>query len=466
MQKSIPHFTLNLREIRVLVVDDQLDVRRGLQKLISSLKCPVEIAASGEEAVTLLQNDKYDIVFTDIKMTGMSGIDLLNWITHHQTGIEVIMVTGFGTIETAVHCLQNGAAHYITKPFNNKEIIRFVERAGYKILLRNYASERSKRFDKLPAIIAEDLPMQQVLQIVDQVAPTSVPVLIEGASGTGKELTARAIHEKSNMRDLQFLAINCAAIPDTLLESELFGYKKGAFTGAHVDTKGIFEQARGGTIFLDEISSMSLNFQSKLLRVLEDKSIRPLGCQESRKVEFRLITATNKDLNQLVGEGQFREDLLYRIKVMKIKLPILNDRRSSIPALADYFVHQFTRDLFGTKVKTPKLTQSALSSLLNHDWRGNVRELENTIQRALVMCDREKIIPSDLGIGASDLSRDEIFSEFPSYEEGKQQAISSFQQQYIRNTLERTNGNITHAAELCGLTRAAFQRIMKKIDIR
>ncbi|NQU66451.1 MAG: sigma-54-dependent Fis family transcriptional regulator [Candidatus Marinimicrobia bacterium] len=466
MQKSIPHFTLNFREIRVLVVDDQLDVRRGLQKLISSLKCPVEISASGEEAITLLQNDKYDIVFTDIKMTGMSGIDLLNWITHHQTGIEVIMVTGFGTIETAVHCLQNGAAHYITKPFDNKEIIRFVERAGYKILLRNYASERSKRFDKLPAIIAEDLPMQQVLQIVDQVAPTSVPVLIEGASGTGKELTARAIHEKSNIRDLQFLAINCAAIPDTLLESELFGYKKGAFTGAHVDTKGIFEQACGGTIFLDEISSMSLNFQSKLLRVLEDKSIRPLGCQESRKVEFRLITATNKDLNQLVGEGQFREDLLYRIKVMKIKLPILNDRRSSIPALADYFVHQFTRDLFGTKVNTPKLTQSALSSLLNHDWRGNVRELENTIQRALVMCDREKIIPSDLGIGASDLSRDEIFSEFPSYEEGKQQAISSFQQQYIRNTLERTNGNITHAAELCGLTRAAFQRIMKKIDIR
>ncbi|NOZ08372.1 MAG: sigma-54-dependent Fis family transcriptional regulator [FCB group bacterium] len=466
MKNRPTQLKISLEALRVLVVDDQADVRRGLQKLISTLHCSVDIAASGEEAVSLLEQDSYHIVFTDIKMTGMSGIELLDWITHHQSGVEVIMITGFGTIEMAVHCLQNGAAHYITKPFDNQEILRFVERAGYQILSRNYAAERSKKFRGHSIIIAEDQLMLKVLQSVEQVAPTSVPVLIEGASGTGKELVARAIHEKSSVRQAQFLAINCAAIPDTLLESELFGYRKGAFTGAHTDSKGIFEQAGGGTIFLDEISSMSPNFQSKLLRVLEDKIVRPLGTQENRKVEFRLITASNKDLTSLATEGQFRDDLLYRIQVVKIKLPTLNERKASIPALSEYFITRFTAELFGAEARPPRLTQSAMTSLINHDWKGNVRELENTIQRALVMCNREKILPSDLGIGTGVLSIKEIFSDFPSYEAGKQDAIASFQKRYLRNALEKTNGNITHAAELCGLTRAAFQRIMKKIDFR
>ncbi len=463
---ELDRFKVNLEDIRVLVADDQLDVRRGLQKLISSLKCTVDIVASGEDAVECLNHDHYDIVFTDIKMTGISGIELLNWIMYHHSGVEVIMITGFGTIETAVHCLQNGAAHYITKPFDNKEILRFVERLGYKIRMRKDTFERSKRFTDTLKIIAEDGPMQEVLRIVAQVAPTSVPVLIEGASGTGKELTARAIHERSGKRHLPFLAINCAAIPDSLLESELFGYKKGAFTGAHSDSKGIFAQALGGTIFLDEISSMSLSFQSKLLRVLEDKSVRPLGGQVTQPVDFRLISATNTDLDQMVQKSKFREDLLYRIKVLKIKLPTLNERLASIPALVEYFTSRFSRDLFGGQEKSPRVTQPALDVLMKHPWKGNVRELENTIQRALVMCDRKKIIPSDLGLGTSDLTIDKIFGESLSYEEGKQLAISSFQQKYIQNALERTNGNITHAAELCGLTRAAFQRIMKKMDIR
>lgn len=450
--------------IRVLVVDDQEDVRRGLKRLIETLGCEVETCASGEEALSVLQSEHCDIVFTDLKMDGISGADLLKEINRRWRDIEVVLITGHGTIELAVSCLQNGASHFITKPFDNKEILTFVERVGYRILSRQWAKSSSARYQSR-TIIAADKRMLEVLELVDQIAPTKVPVLIEGASGTGKELIAREIHNRSAVRDKPFLAINCIALPDTLLESELFGYKRGAFTGAHKDAKGLFEQVDGGTIFLDEVPSMSLMFQGKLLRVLQEKVVRPLGGNEDVPVDFRLIASSNRNLEDMVRCGEFRQDLFYRLQVMKIVLPSLNERPACIPALAEYFLKHAAEELLASGERCPTLSPAALETLQQHTWEGNVRELENTIQRALVVCKGEKILPSHLGIGGDMQIGQEVFGNTNSYEEGKQQAIEAFQRKFIRRALQRTDGNISRAAELCGLTRAAFQRIMRKLEM-
>ena len=457
---SIPQSTeaMDFKDLQILVVDDQEDVRKGLQRLIGSLGCDVRIAESGETALSMLHEAAFDIVFTDIKMGGMSGVDLMEKITERWSDIEVVLITGYGTIELAVQCLRNGASHFITKPFDNLEILNFVERAGYRHLAKKQRL-RSQAHYESEKIIARSPEMHRVLELVDQVAPKNVPVLVEGESGTGKELIAHAIHEKSSASEKPFLAINCAALPDTLLESELFGYKQGAFTGAHEDTKGLFEQARGGTIFLDEIASMSLAFQGKLLRVLENKVIRPLGGSEDVSVDFRLITATNKNLEEMVESGEFREDLLYRIDVFRIELPALDERRECIPVLAEYFIERFSAEILGENETAPELTPASLRYLRERNWNGNVRELENTIKRALVICDGEKILPSHLGLSG------EPAEDLGPYEDRKQQVIEDFQRQYINKALIHTGGNVSQASEMCGLTRAAFQRIMKKLDI-
>ena len=456
--------SFDFSDLKILVVDDQIDVRRGLKRLIGTLGCEVESCSSAEEALNILKDDSYDIVFTDLKMDGMSGVDLLNEINKRWTDIEVVLITGYGTIELAVSCLQNGASHFITKPFDNEEILTYVKRAGYRILSQRQAKERLSKY-KSQHLIAIDPRMQKVLDLVDQVAPSRVPVLIEGASGTGKELIAHEIHNRSPLKDKPFLAINCIALPDTLLESELFGYKKGAFTGAYKDSKGLFEQVNGGTIFLDEVSSMSLMFQGKLLRVLQEKVIRPLGGNEDVPVDFRLIAASNSNLEQLVKEGKFREDLYYRLQVVKIELPGLNERPQCIPALAEYFLERAWKDLLNQDAPRPALAPATIEALKAHHWKGNVRELENTIQRALIVCKGDKILPSHLGFNEHIPINEDFFSEISSYEEGKRQAIESFQRSFIKKALQKTNGNISRAAELCGLTRAAFQRIMRKLDL-
>lgn len=453
-------------DVRILVVDDQEDVRRGLQRLIGTLGCEVETCASGEEALSVLHTENFNIVFTDLKMDGISGADLLKEINRRWRDIEVVLITGHGTIELAVSCLQNGASHFITKPFDNKEILAFVERTGYKILSRRQATSSLARY-KSRSIIAVDPRMRAVLDLVDQIAPTRVPVLVEGASGTGKELIAHEIHDRSAVRDKPFLAINCIALPDTLLESELFGYRRGAFTGAHKDSNGLFEQVKGGTIFLDEVPSMSLMFQGKLLRVLQEKVVRPLGGNEDVPVDFRLIASSNCNLEDMVRRSEFRQDLFYRLQVMKITLPSLSERPDCIPALAEYFLKRASDELLSNDEPCPTFSMAAVESLRKHTWNGNVRELENTIQRALIICKGEKILPSHLGFSSNLDFNDNLFEEgIGSYEQGKQKAIEEFQQAYIQKALERTEGNISHAAELCGLTRAAFQRIMRKLKIQ
>ena len=459
---GMPHY--DLKELNILVVDDQEDVRRGLGRLIGTLGCDVRTCASGEEALALMQREDFDIVFTDIKMEGMSGVELLGKIVSHWSDVQVVMITGHGTIEMAVSCLQNGASHFITKPFDNQEILSFVERAGYKILSNRHSRRTLDKF-QTQDIIAIDKSMRKVLELVEQVAPSKAPVLIEGASGTGKELIARQIHNRSRVRHKPFIAINCIALPDSLLESELFGYKKGAFTGAHRDTKGLFEQVNGGTIFLDEVASMSPLFQGKLLRVLQEKVIRPLGGDENIKVDFRLITASNRRLEDMVRRGEFREDLFYRLQVVKITLPTLRERKACIPALAEHFLESAAREFLGEDKPHPQLSPAAMEALLAHDWPGNVRELENTMQRALIVCQGDKILPSHLGLSDDLNLGGELFVETTSYEEGKRKVIEEFQRTYIRRLLQHTHGNISRAAELCGLTRAALQRIIKKLDI-
>lgn len=453
---------IRFKDLSILVVDDEPDVCLGIKHLVKSLGCEVKTASSGEMALTMFEVDKFDLVLSDISMPGMKGNELLKVIKSKWPFTEVILITGFGTIELAVHCLQAGAAHFISKPFDNDEIKDLVSRVGRKILADRKSILNGSRDD---SIIAESSGMKAVIELVKQVAPTKVPVLIEGNTGTGKEVVARALHEYSMNSDKEYLAVNCAALPDTLLESELFGHKKGAFTGADTERVGLFAKAKGGTIFLDEISSMSLSFQGKLLRVLQEKVIRPLGSDKDFPVDFRLISASNQNLQALIKEGRFREDLFYRINTMTIRIPPLKDRKEDIVALANYFLKICARDCLAEGAVIPQLSIEAIDTLTHYEWPGNVRELKNIIQSALIMCRGDKILVHNLHLqnGPPEEIVDQLV-DFD-YEKGKQKVVAKFQRQLIIKTLEKTGGNVTHAAEKCGLTRAAFQKIMKSLEI-
>ena len=449
-----------LEDLRVLVVDDEEDVRRGIERLVRGTGAAVLGAGSGEEALQCLAEVPVDLVVTDVRMPGIQGPDLLRRIKAQWPFVEVVLVTGYGTIETAVACLQAGAAHFLTKPFDNEQITGVVERLGVAALAR-------RRAQAAPAggrggLVAEDPRMLEVVRQIERLAPLPAPVLVHGRSGTGKEVVARALHELGRP-GRPFLAVNCAALPDTLLESELFGHKRGAFSGAHRDHAGIFARAEGGTVLLDEIPSMSLAFQGKLLRVLEDRLVRPLGGSRDEPVRFRLVAAANRDLAPLMERGAFRVDLYYRLSVMTIRLPDLKDRPADLPALSAHFVAKAAKTLLPSGAPVPELSGAALDDLRAHDWPGNVRELENVLQRAVVAAGEGPILPRHLEIGPTSWAIEGV--EPPSYEEGKQQALERFQRRFVLGALERSGGNVTRAAQACGLTRAALQRILKDLGI-
>lgn len=449
-------------DLSVLIVDDEPDICFGIEKLVQSLGAKVAAVSSAEEALTHLEHREIDLVISDIKMSGMTGIELMQHINAQWRNTSVVLITGFGTVEMAVACLQQGAAHFLTKPFDNSEIIQTVERYGRKIL-----AEKKLRISSTPesgGIIAEDRKMKIVMELVDQVASTRVPVLITGESGTGKELIARAIHARSKLHDKPFLAVNCAALPDTLLESELFGYKKGAFTGAHKDHRGIFTQVNGGSVFLDEIPSMSLAFQGKLLRVLQEKVIRPLGSTADEEVDFRLICSSNRNLTTMVEQREFREDLFYRLSVFTIDIPPLRERPADITPLAIYFLKRAASMYLEENAQAAELSMDALDELSAYSWPGNVRELENTIQRALITCRGSQILPHHL-LHQENVHRPISNNDTTSYEEAKQEVLEKFQRQFLQRILEQTHGNITQAADACGLTRAAVQKLIKKLKI-
>jgi DNA-binding NtrC family response regulator len=454
----------DLAGLRVLVVDDEEDIRLGLRKLIGQLGAQVSVAADGLEALELVQNGGVDLVLTDLMMPRMGGQELLVAIKEHSPQTAVVLLTGFGTIQAAVASLQAGAAHFMIKPFDNDDVRVLVTRLGRQVLARRAACTRAD--DCGPDLVAEDAAMRRVLELVGRVAPSPVPVLIEGESGTGKEVIARTIHAKSNVANKPFQAVNAAALPDTLLESELFGHKRGSFTGADRDHKGIFREAGGGTVFLDEVASMSPSFQGKLLRVLQEKRVRPLGSSRDGPVDFRLVAATNRDLEGMFKSGEFREDLFYRLGVVRVHLPRLSERPDDILPLAMRFLAAASAACLGADCPLPEFSQAALDVLQAHAWPGNVRELENALQRAVIVCTSGRIEPHHLGLSENawggEVSQDS--AEVP-YAEGKQLAIERFQREFVQRALEAADGNVSHAAERCGLTRAALQRIMRQHNI-
>ncbi len=467
-------------ELRVLLVDDEPDVLLGLEMLASSLGADVTTTSSAEEAFERLVREKPHIVISDIAMPGKSGLDLLHEVQRFDETILVILVTGFGTIDTAVSALQAGAVHFIAKPFDNEEILSSLRRYGREALVNervrrmtreNVAGARATNAKDAdassPSMIAEDSKMRELLDLVRQVALTPMSVLIEGESGTGKEQIARELHLRSPNRDRPFLAVNTAALPDTLLESELFGHRRGAFTGAESDRKGIFEQAAGGTVFLDEVGLMSHAFQEKLLRVLQERTVTPLGTATSIPVDFRLVAATSRDLRDRISRNEFHADLYFRLTVVTLRVPPLRERRDDIAPLAAHFL-----GLYGSQFRTtadgapPRLGEDAIRELEAHDWAGNVRELENSIQRALVLSRGGIIRAHHLGIqdNATSSWSTPLDADL-SYDEGKKRAVETFQRRFIQDALRRAGGNVTHAAQSCGLTRAALQRIMRTLKV-
>jgi DNA-binding NtrC family response regulator len=453
-------------ELRVLVVDDEQDVRLGLRLLAESLQAEVRDAASGEDAVAMAENWVPHLVLSDITMGGMSGVELLSVFSRRHPDTRVVLITGFGTIELAVEAMRRGAAHFISKPFDNEEVLQAVSRYGYEALIREKARQLvGPQENGEPVIVAEDARMTSVLDLVRQVAPTSMSVLIQGESGSGKELIARTIHCRSEQRKLPFLPVNSAALPDTLLESELFGHTRGAFTGADRSREGIFAQAKGGTVFLDEIALMSPAFQGKLLRVLQEKTVIPLGTAVPVPVEFRLVAATSRNLMERIEAGEFREDLYYRLRVVTIEVPPLRERPGDIAPLAVHFLNKYSSQVTAPGDGAPDLSSGALEDLKNHPWKGNVRELENCIQRALVLAAGGEILASHLGLSEDEAQWSLPGPEAVSYEAGKQEAMTLFQRRFIEKALTHSGGNVTHAAEKCGLTRAAFQRIMRSLGL-
>ncbi len=446
---------------RMLVVDDEADVRLGLAMLAESLGADVKAEGSAEDALARLQTWTPHVIVSDITMPGLSGLDLLDEVRKRHPHVRVILVTGYGSIDMAVSAMHRGASHFITKPFDNDEMQDAMRSFGLQALMDERVREDRAKDEGSTPFISHDQRMAPVLERIAQVAPTSMSVLIQGESGVGKELVALATHRHSAVSKKPFLAVNTAALPDTLLESELFGHKRGAFTGAVRDRKGIFEQANGGTVFLDEIGLMSLPFQGKLLRVLQERKVVPLGTSRPIDVDFRLIAATAQDLEKRIAEGAFREDFYYRLNVVTIDVPPLRERPADITALAMHFMAKYAEAVPALQSHTLSLSTEAMTALQNHEWPGNVRELENCIQRALVVSDGGEIRPAHLGLGQGG---DADGGPLP-YDQAKLQAVQMFQRSYIERALHEAEGNVTRAAQACGMTRAALQRIMRSLDI-
>jgi two-component system response regulator GlrR len=387
--------------------------------------------------------------------SSQDGLSLMEELHLIHPDMPVIILTAHGSIESAVEAMKRGAFTYLTKPFDSRELILQIERAREKNKLTgeiNRLKELLEERFNFANIIAKSERMRLVLEKVARIAGTESNVAIYGASGTGKELIAKAIHISSQRGKFPFLAINCAAIPESLLESELFGFEKGAFTGAVKNSKGLFSRADKGTVFLDEIGDMPLSIQAKLLRVLQEKNFVPLGSEKPVTVDVRIIVATNKDLEEEVKSGNFREDLFYRIHVIPVELPLLKDRKDDIPPLVEHFIKKYS-GLMGKKVKS--IAPAAMQKLMLHDWPGNVRELENTIEYAIAMTDN--ITLTDNLFLQTRNGQDELLT--------LQEARAGFEKKYIQNILKSTSGNVSKASELAGKYRADFYNLMKKHDI-
>jgi DNA-binding NtrC family response regulator len=438
----------------ILVVDDTPSTLEVLQRNLTAEGYITYTAPGVEEALKLLEGTPVDLVITDLKMPKISGIDLIRHIRENYRNTEVMMITGYATVENAVEAVKSGAEEYLSKPFTNDEIFAAVRRSLEKLKQRREASTKpAQELAGTHGLIGESKAMQKVFTAIQKASSTSATVLITGESGSGKELVARAIHYNSERRSAPFVPVNCGGIPEGLLESELFGYVKGAFTGAYESRAGFFQTADGGTIFLDEIGETSLSMQVKLMRVLQGKEVYMVGDSRPRKVDVRVIAATNKNLPGLIQSRVFREELYYRINVITIEAPPLRDRGSDILLLVEHFAKKFAGEL-GRAV--PQFSEKAIEALKHYSWPGNVRELENTIQRIIVMND-------ELVVEVPDLPALARFSAIRTT--GVNRTLAEVEADHIRNVLSNVGGNKTRAAEILGIDRKTLRKKMQQAKL-
>ena len=440
----------------VLVVDDDPNMARLLVRHLSRAGYRVSSADNGVMALEVLAEDDIDVILSDVHMPDLDGVELVEETRRRGLGVPIILMTAFGTIDKAVDAMRRGAFDYISKPFPLERAARTIRRAIEKSRdgLPEIGPVADDEDGGLPGIVGSSAPMQRVFQLLRQAAQTDVTVLIGGGSGTGKELVAKAIHELSARREEPFVVIDCSAMPETLLESELFGYLRGAFTGADKDRPGLFEHARGGTLFLDEITCLSPSAQAKLLRAIEDHSIRRLGSTRRVQIDVRYVAAANVDLQEEVRAGRFREDLFFRLNVIQIELPELRERGEDIPLLTEHFL-QLGRKRYPSSEATC-FDPDALRQLASYDWPGNVRELANVVERALVLCPDPKI-------GPEHLPRAVRAGNAPEAESAAIPRLKNLIDENIYRALRATDGNRTAAAKLLGIDRRTLQRHMKKV---
>jgi DNA-binding NtrC family response regulator len=443
---------------KLLIVEDEDTLRFSLKRVFLREGYEVDVAPDAETAVEFIKEKIYDLIITDIILPNMDGIELLKHIREEMPDQIVIIITAFASLETAVEALRAGAYDYVVKPIIHEEIKQIVRNALKQKMLQKevtYLKRQIERRYDFSKIIGESDSMKRIINEVKKIANARSNVLLLGETGTGKELIARAIHFNSNRADKPFIPINCSAIPENLLESELFGHMKGAFTGAITSKRGLFEEANGGTIFLDEIGDLSINLQSKLLRVLEDQEIRPVGGTQSIKVDIRFISATNKDIVSAVKDGSFREDLFYRINVITIKLPPLRERREDIELLVRYFIQKFSFEL-GKRVNG--IDEEALSHIKKYNWPGNIRELQNVIERAILISESSLIssehLPEEM-VSSNNSFHDYALSNKLSIEEYTKEFIQRYQNDFTEQQL----------ADMLGITRKSLWEKRKKWSI-
>jgi two-component system response regulator GlrR len=439
---------------QILIVDDDANILEVLSMRLESKDFKTIKSGSAQEALAFIDGDEVDLIVTDLRMTGLDGMDLLEEVVKRSPETPVIMLTAHGSIPNAVEAMQKGAFSYLTKPFEDTELLIHIERALEKRRLQkkihNLESLVEDRYS-FKNIVGKSRAMQEIFEQVVQVAGTESTILLTGESGTGKELFARAIHTHSHKTSGPFIAVNCGAIPENLLENELFGHAKGAYTGADSVQKGYFVRANGGTIFLDEIGDTPLAVQVKLLRVLQEKEMTPIGADKPVKVDVRLLAATNQDLELAVAEGRFREDLYYRIQVIPIRIPPLRERKEDIPFLVDFFIRKHSERL-GKKIDG--IAPVAVQMLMQRAWPGNVRELENRLEQALVMARGSVLQPDDFFL----LQKEKGPKTFMSFKQAK----DAFEKEYVSHVLKVTEGHVTNAARMAGKQRADFYNLMKK----
>jgi DNA-binding NtrC family response regulator len=457
---------------RILIADDEDVVIRSCLRILPDDLYQIETARNGLEAIEMVAENDYDMLILDIMMPKLTGMEVLQRVKETHPDIDVIMITGLNQIDTAVKAMKLGAFDYLPKPFDPDELEMVVTRAfeRRKLLQENVhlKNEVSARYS-FENIIGSSPPMQNVYRLVARCAPTNSTVMVRGESGTGKELIARAIHFNSLRKEQPFITVDCASLSENLLESELFGHVKGSFTGAVANKKGLLEQANGGTLFLDEIGNISMSTQAKLLRFIEEREFKAVGDTQTKTVNIRLITATNKDLEAMVSEGVFRDDLYYRINIFPIEIPALRERRDDIPALAFHFLNQFSKEM-DRQVK--EFSAGAMNLLMNHDWPGNVRELENVVHRAVILTSDDIIRQAHLvnilemqPLGDVDIPR--TSEELKSIKKiTRQKSVENVEKLFVLGALKRNGWSVTAAAEETGMLRPNLQALMKKYDIR